>query len=226
MNSMVRSYKRRKGRSTAYFFLSISFLVLLGCEKPREFPTFFDIPDSLFLSKFQRESGEWAGTLKAPTIVYGFHCKGGIRGEYNITVLEDSSLFAIEIVQPVEYQGIPCSDAIGFFPNGNIRGTKLSKDLKLENGVWAEEHHLGFFENGKIKDGTLADNLEIGDFMLYPGNEIEFWPNGNLRHIDVGNEFIQYKGKELELYDFYFCEDGTLDWYEKKVMSNPGEIYW
>jgi hypothetical protein len=160
-------------------------------------------------------------------IVYGFHCKSGTLGEYNITVLEDSSLFGIDIAHPTHYQGIPCEEGIGFYPNGNIRYTILQYDFQIGAFVWSSEKKgVTFFENGKVHQGTLAEEVEAGDFMLYPGNEIEFWPNGNLRHIDVGNEFIRYKGKELELYDFYFCEDGTLDWYEKKVVSNPGEIYW
>ena len=202
-------------------------MLCMGCTKLKEYPTFFDVPDSLFLSRWQDDEG-WSGKLLQPLIVYGLPCEGGDKYEYNINVNVDSTLSGMDLASDIDYQGVPCTDGIGFFPNGNIRGTQLAHDYQRGEAQWESGTSIDFHENGKVRNGTLGDDLALPhhDLQLHAGNEIDFYPSGNIQHIRVTDEGIRFRGLDFELYNLYFCEDGSFDYMEEMYISNAGEIYW
>jgi hypothetical protein len=198
---MKKSSKKRKAEPAGLLAFVIIALCALKCSSMPSFPTFRDIPEDLIFSKHVDNDGFVTASLKKSIWVYGLPCAGGNASNSSLFVYPDNNLAGMRLHQPVVHEGIPCTGNLGFYPNGDISGTILSKDFEFYGKVWAKGTGLDFFEGSKLKRGTLAKAWDDSktETNFPPGTKLEFFANGAFKEIAIGQNASKYHGKTYQM---------------------------
>ncbi len=177
-------------------FYTLMTLLVTSCgSPPPHYALITDVPDSQFALIEQIEStGDCHYHLKSPMWIGDIPCSADMYPlEPDIRTDAEKHLLQANLLQPIIYQGVPCSSQLTLYPNGQLRTTILDRSIQLLGFDLKAGEGIYFHPNGKLAGGRLKNERIWGQVRMLPENDVKLDQDGHVVAVESGWEGTYYK---------------------------------